>query len=320
MTEPAEGRLGRRLRRILLLLPYAIKHPGVTIEELSERFDVKPKDLLDDLDLVFMCGLPGYGPGDLIDVSVDEDRVYITMADYFAAPLRLTPAEALALYAAGSALIALPELKDADALRRALAKLGAALGMTGEGLSGIDVELEGGSLTHLETLTTALNEGKRIHLEYRSASRVLSEREADPWGLVAALGRWYLIALDHLSGEERMFRLDRMKDVRILDERAPVPDDFDPSAYKGGFRGGPEEPVMTMEISPDVARWFSEYYPLRDREPLADGWERVELIASSNEWAASLLLQLGDGVRKVEPPELEAAARELAEGIAANYA
>ena len=127
---------------------------------MSERFDVKPKDLLDDLDLVFMCGLPGYGPGDLIDVSVDDDRVYITMADYFAAPLRLTPAEALALYAAGSALIALPELKDADALRRALAKLGDALGMTGEGLSGIDVELEGGSLNHLETLTTALERGE----------------------------------------------------------------------------------------------------------------------------------------------------------------
>ena len=176
MTEPSEGRLGRRLRRILLLLPYAIKHPGVTIEELSREFDVKPEDLLDDLDLVFMCGLPGYGPGDLIDVSVDDDRVTITMADYFAAPLRLTPAEGLALYAAGAALLELPELKDADALRRALGKLAKALGMDGEGQTGIDVELEGGSLEHLETLNAALDSGRRVHLEYRSASRVLSAR------------------------------------------------------------------------------------------------------------------------------------------------
>ena len=100
----------------------------------------------------------------------------------------------------------------------------------------------------------------------------------------------------------------------VLGQPAPVPDDFDPGAYKGGFRGGDEEPVMTMEISPDVARWFPEYYPLRDRRPLRGGWERVELIASSNEWAASLLLQLGAGVRKVEPAELETAARELAKG------
>jgi proteasome accessory factor C len=319
MTEPAEGRLGRRLRRILVLLPYAIQHPGVAIDELALKFGVKPKDLLDDLDLVFMCGLPGYGPGDLIDVSVDEDRVSITMADYFAAPLRLTPAEGLALYATGVALAELPEMEDADALRRALDKLGKALGMGGKGLTGIDVELEGGSLKHLETLNAALNSGRRVHLEYRSASRVLSEREADPWGLIAALGRWYLIALDHLSGEERMFRLDRMKDVRILDEPAPVPDDFDLSRYKGGFKGGDDEPVMAMEISPEVAHWFAEYYPLTDRARLDDGWERVELIASTETWGATLILQLGTGVRNVEPKEMESAARDLAAAIAANH-
>ena len=319
MTEAAEGRLGRRLRRILVLLPYAIKHPGVTIEELSREFGVNQKDLLDDLDLVFMCGLPGYGPGDLIDVSIDEDRVFITMADYFAAPLRLTPAEGLALYAAGAPLAELPEMKDADALRRALTKLATALGMDGEGLTGIEVELESGSLGHLETLSSALNLGRRVHLEYRSASRVLSERDVDPWGLVAALGRWYLIAFDHLSGEERMFRLDRMKQVRMLDEAADVPDDFDPSRYKGGFKGGEEEPVMTMEIAPDVARWFPEYYPLKAREQLSDGWERVELIASSEAWAAALLLQLGAGVRNVEPKEMATAAQELATAIASNY-
>ena len=116
-----------------------------------------------------------------------------------------------------------------------------------------------------------------------------------------------------------MFRLDRMKDVAILDEPAEVPDDFDPSAYKGGFRGGDEEPVMTMEISPDVARWFPEYYPLRSRTALRKGWERVELIASSEPWAATLLVQLGAGVRNVEPKEMAAAARELAAAIAAKH-
>jgi proteasome accessory factor C len=319
MNESGEGRLGRRLRRILVLLPYAIKHPGVTIDDLSEKFGVKPQDLLDDLDLVFMCGLPGYGPGDLIDVSIDEDRVYITMADYFAAPLRLSPAEALALYAAGAPLVELPDMKDADALRRALDKLGKALGI--DGAAGIDVELEQGSVQHLEKLQAALNEGRRVHLEYRSATRgAMSERDVDPWALIAALGRWYLVALDHLSGEERMFRLDRIKDVRMLDEPASVPDDFDPSRYKGGFRGGDEQPVMSMEISPDTARWFSEYYPIRTKEGLSDGWERVELIASGEMWAATLLLQLGAGVRNVEPPALAAVARDLASGIAATYA
>jgi len=322
LNEPSEGRLGRRLRRILVLLPYAIKHPGVTIEELSNKFGVKAEDLLDDLDLVFMCGLPGYGPGDLIDVSIDEDRVYITMADYFSAPLRLTPAEALAIYAAGAPLVDLPDMKDADALRRALGKLGKALGMDGaSGTAGIDVELERGSVEHLEKLQAALGMGHRVHIEYRSATRgAMSERDVDPWALIAALGRWYLVAHDHLSGEERMFRLDRIKDVMVLDQAAPVPEDFDPARYKGGFRGGDEEPVMSMEISPEVARWFSEYYPIRVAEDLSDGWSRVELTASGEVWAATLLLQLGTGVRNVEPKQLMEAAGDLANSIAANHA
>ncbi|MGH2755542.1 MAG: helix-turn-helix transcriptional regulator [Actinomycetota bacterium] len=321
MSDVAEGRLGRRLRRILVLLPYAIKHPGVTVDELSRKFGVRSKDLMDDLDLVFMCGLPGYGPGDLIDVSVDEDRVYIRMADYFSAPLRLTPAEGLALYAAGAPLAELPEMKDADALRRALVKLGRALGMSGDEQDpGIDVELAGGSVEHMERLQEALAAGRRVHLEYLSATRgELTERDVDPWALIAALGRWYLVALDHLSDEERMFRLDRMKEVTILDADAPVPDDFDPSRYRGAFVGGDEEPVMSMEIAPAVARWFSEYYPIRSNERMSDGWERVEMIASGPVWAAKLLLQLGAGVRNVQPGELDAAARELAGSIAANY-
>ena len=321
MSEAAEGRLGRRLGRILVLLPYAIKHPGVTVDELSRKFGVKPEDLMDDLDLVFMCGLPGYGPGDLIDVSVDEDRVYIRMADYFSAPLRLTPAEALALYAAGAPLAELPEMKDADALRRALDKLGRALGMSGDQQdSGIEVELAGGSVEHIGRLQEALNSGRRVHLEYLSATRgELSERDVDPWALIAALGRWYLIALDHLSGEERMFRLDRMKEVTVLETPAPVPEDFDPSRYKGAFVGGDEEPLMTLEIAPGVARWFSEYYPVRSKEALPDGWERVEMIASGPAWAARLILQLGAGVRNIQPAELDGAARELAAAIAANY-
>ncbi|MEA2447500.1 MAG: proteasome accessory factor, partial [Actinomycetota bacterium] len=120
MAEETSGRLGRRLGRILLLLPYAIQHPGVSVGELARKFDVDKRDLLDDLQLVFMCGLPGYGPGDLIDVDLDEDRVYIRMADYFAAPLRLSPAEALVLYAGTAALAALPGMEEAGALKSAL--------------------------------------------------------------------------------------------------------------------------------------------------------------------------------------------------------
>jgi proteasome accessory factor C len=321
MTPPDAGRVGRRLRRILVLLPYAIKHPGVTVDELSRKFGVKRQDLMADLNLVFLCGLPGYGPGDLIDVAVEEDRVFVRMADYFAAPLKLTPAEAVALYAGGAAIAELPEMDEADALRRALAKLGRALGADGGEAAPIRLTATGGAGGHLQTLREALVKARQVHLEYFSASRgELTERAVDPWGLFTALGRWYLIALDHATGEERMFRVDRIRSSRMLDAAADVPKEFDVDRYRGAFlRRDEVGPEMTIEISPAVARWFEEYYPVSDSRPLPDGWRSIRLPYSGERWAATLLLQLGADIRDVDPPEVLAAARDLAHAIAERH-
>lgn len=315
MSETAQGRLGTRLRRILLLLPYAIKNPGVTIDELSDRFGVKKKDLIGDLNLVFVCGLPGYGPGDLIDVSIENDQVFVQMADYFSSPLRITPAEALSLYVGGAAVIALPEMDEADALRRALEKLGHAIGIEqmGTGTGGIAVRWEPGPANHLRLARQALQEQRRMRLEYFSANRgELSTRTMDPWGLVAALGHWYLIGFDGLRNDERMFRVDRIKEAEVLDEPADIPDDFDPSRYRGAFVPRDEQDIVSFEISPAAARWFADYYPLRSSRELDDGWRAVELTSGGTRWAATLVLRLGDQVRAVKPEPVLTEARTLA--------
>ena len=322
MSDDAGGRLGRRLRRILLLLPYAIRNPGVSVAELSEKFGVKQKDLVEDLELLFLCGLPGYGPGDLIDVAIDDERVYVRMADYFGTPLRLTPAEALTLYAGGAAIADLPGMEGADALRRALAKLGRALGAGQEQTTdtGISVRVETGAGTHLEELSRAVTQRKRVDIEYLSASRgQLTSRRVDPWGLVTALGRWYLVAWDHDSSDERMFRVDRVKSVTLTDEDAEVPEDFDPSRYRGAFLGGGEQEVISFEISPSAARWFEDYYPVKSSTPAKGGWQRVELISGGHPWAAALIARLGSDVRSVKPPEVLGAAQGLAREIAARH-
>lgn len=318
MTEAAQGRLGTRLRRILLLLPYAIKNPGVTIDELSERFGVKKKDLIGDLNLVFVCGLPGYGPGDLIDVSIENDQVFVGMADYFSSPLRITPAEALSLYVGGAAVIALPEMDEADALRRALEKLGHALGIEqmGTGAGGIAVRWEPGPANHLRLTRQALQERRRMRLEYFSANRgELSTRSVDPWGLVAALGHWYLIAFDRLRNDERMFRVDRIKEAELLEEPADIPEDFDPSKYRGAFAPRDEQDIVSFEISAAAARWFEDYYPVRRSQELEDGWRAVELTSGGTRWAATLVLRLGNQVRAVKPEPVLTEARTLARAL-----
>ncbi|HEX2050744.1 MAG TPA: WYL domain-containing protein [Actinomycetota bacterium] len=323
MTEDAQGRLGRRLRRILLLLPYAIRNPGVTVGELAERFGVAKRDLIDDLNLVFLCGLPGYGPGDLIDVSVDDDRVYVEMADYFAAPLRVTPVEALGLYAGGQALASLPGMEEADALRRALRKLGRALGggAHDDAPDAIAVRIDPGPSEHLDAIRRAVADRRRVVIEYFSASRgELTERKVDPWGLVAALGRWYLVGWDHRAGDERMFRVDRTKRVTVTDEAADVPGDFDPERYRRAWRGDGGELTLALEISPHAATWFEDYYPVASSRPLDDGWVAVELVASGVRWAATLVVRLGAHARTVRPEEVVSEARAIAAALAARHA
>ena len=307
-----QGRLSKRLARILSLLPYAIQNPGVTLDELASRFEISKQELRADLDLVFMCGLPGYTPADLIEVDLEGDHVYIRAGDYFGAPLNLTPAEGLALYSGASALTNLPELSQADALQRALKKLRHALGI-GDESSAITVSVDSGPSGHVSSLQRAVADGKRVRIEYMSASRgQMTEREVDPWGLIAALGHWYVVGLDHMTGEERMFRTDRMKSVEVLALDAEVPEGFDPERYRGAFIGEDAERHVTFEISPAIAAWFSDYYPVESTEELQDGWRRVRLAVGGERWAATVLMKLGAQVRNVEPEGVREGAIALA--------
>ncbi|MDQ5873817.1 MAG: WYL domain-containing protein, partial [Actinomycetota bacterium] len=219
----------------------------------------------------------------------------------------------------GQAVLELPGMQEAGALRRALRKLGSALG-AGRPESSVEVHLAGGPARHMEVLGRALRDSRRVRMEYFSASRaVLTERTIDPWGLVATLGRWYLVAFDHLSSEERMFRVDRIKGAELLDEAAEVPADFDPSSYREVFRARPEQEVLGFEISAETSGWFIDSYPCRSVTELDDGWFRVELVVGGRAGAAALLLRLGPHVRAVEPDELREEARTLAAAIAARH-
>lgn len=319
-TSPREGRVGRRLTRILLLLPYAVQHPGVSVGELSRKFGVPARELVRDLNLVFLCGLPGYGPGDLIDVAFEEDRVFVRMADYFGAPLKLTPVEAITLYAGASAIAELPEMTEADALRRALGKLARALGLERGDGAAITRAPDDAPASHLGKLQQALDSGRRVRIEYFSATRgEMSQRDVDPWGLVSTLGRWYLVGHDHLSEDERMFRVDRIKQVAISDQSTEVPADFDPARYKSAFIGRGDQLRVSFEISPAAQRWFEDYYPVEDAADLADGWRRVELVAGSERWAATLSLKLGRDVRNVMPESVSELAGDLARKLAARH-
>ena len=85
-----EASAAGRLQRLLVLVPWVMAHPEATVDEVCERFDMTRETLIADLELLYVTGVPPYGPGDLMEAWVDGDKVHIGFADWFARAPRLT--------------------------------------------------------------------------------------------------------------------------------------------------------------------------------------------------------------------------------------
>ncbi|MEL7156256.1 MAG: hypothetical protein AAFN30_06630 [Actinomycetota bacterium] len=106
-----------RMRRVLAVVPWIVANPGRKVSEVAARFGLGEDELLADLNVVFMVGLPPYSPDALVDVQIDDEgRVTIELADFFSRPLRLTPDQAVALLASSDGLLSIPGTDPAGAL------------------------------------------------------------------------------------------------------------------------------------------------------------------------------------------------------------
>ncbi len=305
-------RVSERLRRLLLVVPYVVRNPGVELAELERLFGIPREALVEDLRLLFLSGLPPYSPGDLIDVDIQGDRVWIQMADYFSRPLRLTRAEALELYLRGTALAATPDVPDAPALASALQKLAEALGPEELGrLPGRTWVVPGARRAEaLEALQRAAAERRRVRIEYYAASSAeVSTREIEPEEVFTTLGHWYVAAFDHRSGEQRLFRVDR---VRSVEDTGLT---FEPRGIRAAGRplySPTERDVDVRLVLGPEARWVADYYVTSEQLEREGGWLEVVLPATHLEWIERLVLRLAGSVRIVEPPDLKDRVRELA--------
>ena len=152
-----------RLPRLLALVPYLLARPGVLLTEAAGDFGVPELQLRRDLELLWMCGLPGHGPGDLIDLSFEGDSVTVTYDAGMSRPLRLTADEALALVVALRTLAEVPGLSERDAVERALAKVESAAGDAAHAADAVAVRVEAREHT-LAVVQEALEVGRAMHL------------------------------------------------------------------------------------------------------------------------------------------------------------
>ncbi len=311
-----------RLRRLLSLIPYVLKHQGATFDELCEVFEVSRSQLVDDLNLIFLCGQPDYSPADLIDVFIDEDRVFIGMADYFARPLRFTPAELSGLYLACSALARLAGAPVSPGLSSVMEKIRDALGM-GE-LPPDEVERSLELASHaaegeiLSELTRACEERLAVDMEYYSYGRdELTRRRVNPLSLEFGMGHWYLRAWDEPSGEVRVFRVDRVKELTVSGERFQPPDEEVFEGPYGAVGGG--EITVRLRFAPALAGWAREQ-PIFSSVEEEGAFLVCTLKTDKLSWLERELLSCGAGVEVLEPRELREGLRRRVERILSLYA
>ena len=311
------GGVTDRLPRLLSLVPYLLARPGIPVAEAAADFGITERQLRRDLELLWMCGLPGYGPGDLIDLSFAGDTVTVTEDAGMRRPLRLTTAEATALLVALRTLADLPGVVDTAAVRRATAKIERAVGDAGP--TGLSVDLSREEEAATAAVRQALVSGRALRIRYYTAGRdAVSQRTIDPMRLLIVGGRGYLEAWCRRAEGVRLFRLDRVEDVAVLDEPAAPPPDAQPTDVSAGlFQPSPEHRSAMLVLRPD-AHWVAEYYPVDEIvDDPGDAEIRVVMRYADPAWLVRLVLGLGGAARVVEPPELAAAvARRAREALA----
>ncbi|WP_420638101.1 helix-turn-helix transcriptional regulator [Candidatus Poriferisocius sp.] len=316
------GRLsaGDRLRRMLELVPWVMAQGGAELTEVAQRFDYPEADLREDLvRVLFVVGLHPFTPDELINVIGldDEDngsQVAISNADYFSRPLRLTPAQALGLIGAAKALLT---GADPDGpLSRGLAKLAAGLGVSvGEDLV---VSLGDSADEWVEPLLGAARGRRQVHVRYFSFGRGQeTDRVIHPYRVFSEMGNWYVHGYCEQALGVRVFRLDRIRHLEVLEAT------FDPPRETGiptAFQANPSDPRVVLRLAPGAA-WAIERYPSEHQVPLEGGDIEVTLPVSQVGRLERLLLQLGPQaeIRQADPPVAMDQARRAARRVLARY-
>jgi proteasome accessory factor C len=315
-TQPAPRRRGPRsaqdrLRRLLVMLPWIMERGEVPVREVAERFELTEDEVVADLERVSMCGVPPYGPDDLVDLFVDDGIVFAGPPRFFDRPLSLTAPEAFALLTAARAAEQVPGADPEGALVRALAKLARVVDP-----DAVDIRL--GAPPALGPVRSAADEGAELRIQYWSAaSDEVSTRTVAPIAVQADRGLWYLRAEDDRSGEERTFRVDRIVAVERTGRAREV---------RGGrvseigdwFSDATDLPSAVLRLRPGAA-WIAERLPVEEVAQLDDGTLRVRLVVSGTRWLEQLLLRAGADASVESPPELASLGRDAAARLLARY-
>jgi len=219
--------------RLLTILELLQAHASLSGAALARRLEVEPRSVRRYIMMLQDMGMP-------IEATRGPGGGYQLRPGFKLPPLLFTEEEATAIVFGllGSAWLELG--LSGVAVESALAKVFRVLPLRArERLNALSAHLvlspnergERPDAALLIKLGEAIQQRQRIAIEYRSKHDEITERTVEPYGLAGWWGRWYLVGYCCLRQDRRVFRLDRVRQVRFLTETFERPEDFDCQAF-----------------------------------------------------------------------------------------
>jgi proteasome accessory factor C len=299
-----------RVSGLLRMLPWLMQREHVSIAEMAQQFSISEADLIEDLEMTAMCGVPPYSPYELTEIMIDEGTIFIGPNKHFDRSLELSASEAFGLSLLATAAEELPGFSRGKDLKNALKKLRKVLG---EGIIDVDAE----SPEFLDVITEAAASGERLRISYWTPARnEESERVITVRMVFTDRGRWYITADDDLSGDSRHFRVDRIRSIEKTGEFASV--STIAAEVPVWFADAQDNIVVSAHVSP-AASWVIETYPCTVVEEHADGSFDISIVANSAHWLGRLLLRAGGGVVVTAPASMVDVYAQVAADVLVRY-
>ena len=303
-----------------MLVPFLQTHQGIAVRDAAVLMGISERDLVADLYLLWMCGLPGYTHLELIDLDFENGHISIQNADTLAKPLSLTADEAIALSMGLSLLSALPNAGLNADLRSAQAKIQAGvlraseLAQLTKQVVVVQVEPSSEAANYFAIIETAMIDETQVEIEYYVASRdELTKRTIEPMLIRLIDGISYVEAWCLLAEDRRLFRLDRIYGVRPLETKRSHPPLSLPDLERS-------EALLDYQISlAPSGRWILERYGARALENSQDSNVAAVLAVGDRNWLLRLALSAGGDLKVTSDEELATEIRDTARLALANY-
>ncbi|MGA1334943.1 MAG: WYL domain-containing protein [Candidatus Nanopelagicaceae bacterium] len=289
-----------RAIRLLDLVPYIVAHPGISITELAKVFSISRDEVLKDLNLLFLCGLPGYTPLELIDISFDEESVVIRDPQNLAAPRNLNESEALIARIALAALEeSTPKTSAAYPQIIALREKIAEAFSSSIPASAITFTLDKERAT-VEAIENAIKQELDLEMTYNNVTKDSSSRRCiTPISIIAEDKRTLVSAYCHIAKALRTFNLAQISEVSTK-ERSTRTD----LERLEDSRGSSAEVIIKSEDS----RFLSEN--ASSLKELSKSCYQIDIFQP--EWIVRSVLAGADSLELAKPLELRAEIAERA--------